>query len=165
MATIYSVKNCLLLAQAAKLAQTPVVFLGKPYAEDDPYFAEFKKLVDGKVVRYPGFVAGEEKYKWLRGARGFVLLSQYESGCIAVYEAAAAGLPLLLSDLPWANKVYAKARGTSFVALASAEQVAPKLSTFYSRARRETGTTFPLLSWRQVAERYLAIYQRILDTA
>jgi glycosyltransferase involved in cell wall biosynthesis len=165
MATIYPVKNNVLLARAARLAGTPVVFLGKPYAEDDTYFQEFKQCVDGKLVRYPGFAAGEEKNRWLRGARGFVLLSQYESGCIAVYEAAAAGLPLLLSDLPWANKVYQQARGTSFVPLKSAGKIAPVLRAFHAQARRQPGTTFPLLTWRQVAERYVEVYRKLLAVA
>ena len=163
MATIYSVKNQLLLAQAARLAGTPIVFLGRPYSEDDPYFREFKQLVDGRVVRHPGHVTGDAKERWLRGARGFVLLSQFESGCIAVHEAAAAGLPLLLPDLPWASKVYHEARNTQFVKVNSAEKVAPALRSFYAQAHRQPGTTFPLLSWREVAGRYLDIYRKLLD--
>jgi glycosyltransferase involved in cell wall biosynthesis len=162
VATIHPRKNSVLLAQAALRARTPVVFLGKPYAADDPYFLEFNKWVDGKIVRYPGFVSAEEKCRYLRGARGFALLSQYESGCIAVYEAAAAGLPLLLSDLPWASKVYGKARAVKFVRLPSVTGIAADLETFYASAHRQPGTTFPLLTWRQVAEKYLAVYRSIL---
>jgi glycosyltransferase involved in cell wall biosynthesis len=161
-ATIHTRKNSVLLAQAAALAGVPIVFLGKPYAPDDPYFREFMKHVDGKTVRYPGFVSTEEKHRWLRGARGFALLSLYESGSISVYEAAAAGLPLFLSDLPWANKVYRHARNTSFVALKSPARIAPQLRAFYAQAHRQPGTTFPLLTWRQVAERYVEIYRNIL---
>jgi glycosyltransferase involved in cell wall biosynthesis len=162
VATIHPRKNTVLLAQAAHRAQTPVVFLGKPYSGDDPYFLEFKKWVDGKIVRYPGFVSAEEKWRYLRGARGFALLSQFESGCIAVYEAAAAGLPLLLSDLPWASKVYGKARAVKFVRLPSVTSLAADLEAFYAGAHRQPGTTFPLLTWRQVAEKYAAVYRSIL---
>jgi glycosyltransferase involved in cell wall biosynthesis len=162
VATIHPRKNTLLLAQAALRAGTPMVFLGKPYGEDDPYFLEFKKWVDGKIVRYPGFVSSEEKWRYLRGARGFALLSQFESGCIAVHEAAAAGLPLLLSDLPWAAKVYAKARAVKFVRLRSITGVAADLGSFYALAHRQPGTTFPVLTWRQVAEKYADIYRSIL---
>jgi len=162
MATIHPRKNPLLLAQAARLAGVPVVFLGKPYTEDDPYFREFKQCVDGKVVRHIGHVVGEEKNSWLRGARGFVLLSQQESGCIAVYEAAAAGLPLLLSDLPWANKVYNQVPAAKFVALGRPETIAPALKAFHEQARRQPIPTFPLLTWRQVAEKYLEVYQKVL---
>jgi glycosyltransferase involved in cell wall biosynthesis len=162
VATIHPRKNAVLLAQAAHRAGTPVVFLGKPYAAEDPYFLEFKKWVDGKIVRYPGFVSVEEKWRYLRGARGFALLSQFESGCIAVYEAAAAGLPMLLSNLPWASKVYGKARGVKFAHLHSVTGVAADLEAFYAGAHRQPGTTFPLLTWRQVAEKYVAVYRSIL---
>jgi glycosyltransferase involved in cell wall biosynthesis len=163
MATIHPRKNPLLLAQAARLAGVPVVFLGKPYTEDSPYFLEFKQCVDGRIVRYAGHVTGEDKNAWLRGARGFVLLSQFESGCIAVYEAAAAGLPLLLSDLPWARKPYGQVPAARFVALRSPEAIAPVLKDFYAQARRQSGHTFPLLTWRQVAEKYLEVYQKVLN--
>ena len=152
VATIHSRKNPVLLAQAAHQARTPIVFLGKPYAGDNPYFLEFKKWVDGNMVRYPGFVSAEEKWRYLRGARGFALLSQFESGCIAVYEASAAGLPLLLPDLPWATKVYGGAREVKFVRLRSGADIAAELESFYSRAHRRPGTTFGILTWRQVAE-------------
>jgi len=162
VATIYPVKNNVLLARAARLAGTPIVFLGKPYSEDDPYFLEFKQCADGKLARYAGFVTGEEKNRWLRGARGFVLLSQFESGSIAVYEAAAAGLPLLLSDLPWANQLYEQSPAARFVALGSPEAMAAVLKDFYAQARRQPGPTFPVLTWRQVAECYLEIYRKLL---
>ena len=162
VATIDPRKNTLLLAQAAKLARTPVVFLGKPYSPNDPYFLAFKVLVDGEYVRYPGFVSLEEKYRYLRGARGFALLSQFESGCIAVFEAAAAGLPLFLSDKPWATKSYPEARDINFVKLGDAAEVAPSLHRFCQTAHRKSGRTFPLLSWREIARRYLAIYEQIL---
>jgi len=165
MATIYPVKNNLLLARAARLAGTPVVFLGKPYAENDPYFQEFKQCVDGKVVRYAGFAAGQEKNRWLRSARGFVLLSQFESGCIAVYEAAAAGLPLLLTDLPWASRVYGGVPAAKFVALGKPERIAPVLKEFYDQARRLPSQTFPVITWGQVAGRYLEVYRKILHSA
>ncbi len=159
MATIYPRKNNLLLAQAARLAEVPIVFLGKAFDDNDPYVREFKKLVDGRLVRHAGHVTGEEKNSWLRGARGFALLSRGESGCIAAYEAAAAGLPLLLSDLPWANRVYPTA---TFVGLGSPAAIAPVLKNFYEGARRQSKPTFPLLTWRQVAERYLEVYQTVM---
>ena len=139
-----------------------MVFLGKPYATDDPYFLRFQQLVDGKYVRYPGFVSAEEKYGYLRGARGFALLSQFESGCIAIFEAAAAGLPLFLSDLRWARQSYPEARDVSFVSPNDAGQVRERLLDFYQRAHRKPGTTFPLLNWAQVAQNYLTVYHQIL---
>lgn len=161
-ATIHPRKNSVLLAEAAHLAKVPVVFLGKPYSADDDYFLRFKELVDGKYVRYPGFVTEAEKYRYLRGARGFALLSQYESGCIAVYEAAAAGLPLFLSNLPWAARSYPLAKNLRLANLRSAGKAAADLGRFYQQAHRASEPTFPVLSWRDVAKEYLRLYEKVL---
>lgn len=160
--TIAPRKNTVLLAQAARLAQVPIVFLGKPYAEDDPYFHAFRKLVDDHWVRYPGFVPAEEKNRLLRGARGFALLSEFETGCIALLEGAAAGLPFFLSDLPWATRVYAGARQVEFVRWNSAKATAPYLQQFHQSSHRMTGPTFPVLSWADIAARYVELYQKVL---
>ncbi len=165
IASIDPRKNSILLAEAALHARIPVLFIGKPYAEDDQYFLRFRKLVDDQYVRYGGFVSSEDKIRYLRGARGFVLLSQFESGCISVFEAAAAGLPLLLSDLRWARRSYPEARAIEFVAPGDPIEVSRTLRRFYDGAHRQPGTTFPLLSWREIAERYAAIYERILGRA
>jgi glycosyltransferase involved in cell wall biosynthesis len=164
VATITPRKNTHVLAAAAKLARTPVLFVGKPYADDDPYFRNFRRMIDNEYVRYAGFVSDEEKYSYLRQARGFVLLSQFESGCIAIYEAAAAGLPLLLSDLPWAKNAYPDASNSRFVTPGAPERVAEELHRFYSSSHRLPHPTFHLLTWREVANRYCAIYKTILGT-
>jgi glycosyltransferase involved in cell wall biosynthesis len=162
VATVTSRKNTHLLAAAAKLAHIPVLFVGKPYSADDPYFHRFMAMVDKQYVRYAGFVSDEEKYAHLRRARGFALMSQFESGCIAIYEAAAAGLPLFLSDLPWATKAYGNAKSSRFVSPQTPEHIAKELSTFYKGAHRLAETTFPVLLWREVGERYRAIYEKII---
>ena len=163
VATIAPRKNTLLLAQTAIAAQVPIVFLGKPYSEEDPYFLEFKKLVDGKYVRYPGFVSREEKYRLLRSARGFCLLSFGETGCIAIHEASAAGLPLFLSDLPWARHGYREAKsGITFVDLKKPSILAESLRAFYQQTHRLPHHIFPVQSWRDVAEQYAAVYRKVL---
>ena len=162
IATITARKNSVLLAEAARAARVPVVFLGKPYAESEEYFQRFRALVDGECVRYPGFVSEEEKIRWLRGARGFALMSQFESGCIAVYEAAAAGLPMLLADLPWATQVYGETPGITFAA-PSARGLAAQLGQFHATARRQPRPIFPVPSWRMVAQSYLQVYERLLE--
>ena len=161
VATIIARKNTVLLARAAQIAQVPILFLGKPLDENDPYFHDFKGLVDQRWVRYPGFVSREEKHRSIRQARGFALLSQFESGCIALYEAAAAGLPLLLPELPWATRVYQHARDKEFLPLQSAERLAPALRKFYDRANRLPGQSFPIMTWREIARRYVEIYETI----
>ena len=164
VATIAPRKNTLVLARAAIEAQVPIVFLGKPYAEDDPYFLEFKKLVDGKYVHYPGFVSREEKYRLLRSARGFCLLSLGETGCIAIHEASAAGLPLFLSDLPWARHGYTGAkRPLTFVDPSQPRAVVEALRAFHQQSHRQPHHTFPVQSWRDVAKQYAQVYKMVLE--
>ena len=123
---------------------------------------EFKELVDGQWVRYPGFVSREEKHRLIRGARGFALLSQFESGCIALYEAAAAGLPLLLPQFPWATRVYQHVRDKVFVRCDSADRLAAPLRRFYEKAHRQSGQSFPIGSWRDIGRRYVSLYESLL---
>lgn len=161
VATITERKNSLLLAQAAKKSHVPVHFIGKPYAEDE-YFQDFLRLVDNKWVFYHGFVSEEEKYKLLTRASGFILLSKFESGCVAVYEAAAAGLPLLLSSLPWAKTGYPEANNISYIKLSSLSNIAISLKNFYDNSSRKPDMTFPVLSWKEVAEQYIEVYKKVI---
>ena len=161
VATIDSRKNSVLLAEAAHIAQVPVLFLGKPYSRSDPYFQRFQELIDNRYVKYAGFVSTEEKFRLLRGARGFALLSKFESGCIAAFEASAAGLPMLLSDLPWGRKSYIGAKEISYAPLANAHEAARVLKRFYDTAHRRPGRTFPILTWHEVAQRYASVYAEV----
>jgi len=154
-------KNSVLLARAARRTGIPVVFLGKPFNDEDPYFQEFQHLVDGKRVVYPGYVSESEKIRLLTGASGFVLPSTAESGCIAVYEAAAAGLPLLLSDLPWAY-AYGERSAVQHVKLTGDKAFADRLRSFYDTSKRLDGTSFPVLTWKEIAKEYVNVYQSVL---
>ncbi len=160
-ATIAPRKNTVMLARAAKEAGVPMVFLGKPYSDTDPYFLEFKSLMDGKLLRYPGFVSEQEKFHHTRGARGFVLLSQFETGCIAIQEAAAAGLPLLLSDLTWAHS-YPASDHVKHVKLGSHGRIVEALRKFHGESHRLPHQTYPVLSWEGVAKKYLEFYRKAL---
>lgn len=162
VANIVPRKNTLRLAQAAKLANVPVVFLGKPFSQEDEYFREFLKLVDGKYVMYPGYVSEEEKIKYLLEASGFVLFSDAESGCIAVYEAAAAGLPLLLSDLPWSHS-YGQHETILYVDIKIEGMAANRLSSFYESSHRLEGFSFPVMTWKEIAEHYIRVYEKVLN--
>jgi glycosyltransferase involved in cell wall biosynthesis len=160
--TICERKQTVLLAEAARLAKVPVVFLGKPYSESDDYFVRFKGLVDDDTVRYPGFVPTGEKTDIIKRARGFTLLSDYESGCLAVHEAAAAGLPLLLSDLPWAHESYPDSPHISVAGRKSSAAVADRLKEFHASAKRQTTPIFSVRSWDEVARTYADLYSELL---
>ena len=163
VATIHPRKNSVRLARAAREAGVPVVFLGKPYSEEGAYYAEFRSLVDDKCVIHPGFVSEEEKHRWLRESRGFVLGSEFESGCVAVYEAAAAGLPLLLANRPWARAGYPSGAELTWVEPRAERKLAAALRAFHKRSRRGGQMTFPVSSWSEIAARYRSVYETALS--
>ncbi len=110
--TITPRKRILELAKACVTAQVPLRVVGKPYSERDPYFQEFLALVrcHSEILIFEGTVEDREALAHLyAGSRGFVLLSSMESQSLAALEAGASGLPLLLSDLPWARETFGEA--------------------------------------------------------
>jgi glycosyltransferase involved in cell wall biosynthesis len=161
--TICQRKNTVLLATCARKAEVPVVFVGKPFSDDDLYFRQFCELIDDKFVRYIGYVSEAKKCEILRGARGLVLLSRGESGCISVYEAAAAGLPLLLSELPWASNGYPASDRLHLVPLRSVSGIVRRLRSFYDTAHRGRTMTFPVGTWADVASMYLSLYEKLMS--
>jgi len=95
------------LARLAKQAETPILFVGKGYRPDDPYFLEFRSLVDDRFVLHQPHVETEaEMISLYRAARGFVIYSDIENWCLSAHEAAACGLPVLLRPLPWARECF-----------------------------------------------------------
>jgi len=149
--TIAPVKNSVELARLAVEAQAPVLFVGKPFAEGDSYWQQFRRLVDNKYVRYQPHVASEvEMVGLLQRARGFVLMSRFENWSLAAHEAAACGLPLLLPELPWSRERFGPQ--ASYFPRKSPAQEAGMLRKFYQQSPSAPPPKVRLYSWREVAE-------------
>ncbi len=158
-ATITERKRVFELAEAAVEAQVPVRILGKPYGEDDPYYRRFLALATAspEFVRYGGGVSDRgELARTYQSARGFVLLSTMESLSLSALEAAAAGCPLLLSDLPWARCTFSG--HASYCPIAPVKKTAGFLRAFYEKA-----PSLPLPDcppkWHDVAGQLIGIYR------
>jgi glycosyltransferase involved in cell wall biosynthesis len=158
VATITERKRILELAQAAVMANTPLRVIGKPYSESDPYFMRFLEAARDShgVVQYLGPVYEPEHLATrLHAARGFVLPSTMETQSLAALEAAAAELPLLLSDLPWAHVTFAN--GATYLPLCSGAPFADRLRSFFDRAPHLPAPPKPP-TWIEVAEKLISIY-------
>jgi glycosyltransferase involved in cell wall biosynthesis len=162
-ATIRDIKRVLELAEAAILAQTPVWIIGKPYSDSDPYARSFFALCKQhpQTLRYEGPIQDRAKLaEAYRAARGFVLLSAFETRSIAAEEAAACGCPLLLSDLPWARSVFGAA--ASYCPLGGAAATARLLRAFYDHAPTLPAPPKPK-SWPMVGRQLNEIYRMALS--
>ncbi|GAT31759.1 glycosyltransferase [Terrimicrobium sacchariphilum] len=160
-ATITERKRVLELAEAANLAGLRLLICGKPYSFTDRYFQRFLNEVGTprSVVQYVGEVVDRgEMAALVRAARGFVLLSTMESQSLAALEAAASGVPLLLSDLPWARETfgdhaqYCGSRSTS-------RELAGHLTKFW-----HSPVIKPIRpsTWKEVASRLIDVYRSVL---
>lgn len=161
VANISSRKQSVLLARYAKKAEVPVVFMGKN-TDTEEYFQSFLKEVDNKYVFYPGYVSLKWKDCIITHSSGFALLSLGESGCCAVYEAAAYKIPLLLSNLPWAWG-YDTPTDIHFCDLKNEEKAIKQLSDFYAKAGKLDHTPFKIYTWAEVAKQYVEQYEKMLS--
>ena len=165
-ATIFSQKRILEVAEAALVAQTPIWFVGKPYAEHDAYVQRFLETArkNSAIIRYDGLIGDRKKMaQAYREARGFVLLSKWESLSLSALEAAACGCPLLLGDLPWAHSVFGDA--VSYCRIdATTQQTAQALRQFYDQAPTLRPPPKPA-SWQNVAQQLSDIYRTVLKTS
>jgi len=161
--TITERKRAVELARAATLAKVPVWIIGKPYAEEDPYYQEFLRAVRGSegYVRFEGPVYDRGRMAEIyQTARGFVLLSREESLSLSALEAAAAGCPALLSALPWAETVFGS--HAKYCPVTSAERTASYLREFYDAATSFTDVYKPL-NWQDVAKSLANEYLNLND--
>jgi glycosyltransferase involved in cell wall biosynthesis len=135
--------------------------------------AEVKRLVTElgleNSVLFTGPLQGGEKLAALGGAELFVLPSFSEGFSMAVLEAAAAGLPILLT--PQCNFSELVSVGGAVEVLPNADSCTaglrkllslsdPELKRMGERARKLVGASY---SWSKVADQMLALYRWLAD--
>jgi glycosyltransferase involved in cell wall biosynthesis len=161
--TIHPRKRSVELARLARHAGVPILFVGKPYSEAEPYWQEFKGLVDGRIVKHlPHTNSQQEMAELLKNSRGFALMTQYENWCLSAHEAAACGLPVLLPDQKWARERFAD-QAHYFAGQTTRD--AQILKEFYEKCPDLPSPRIRLYSWQEVAEQLKAVYERLLKTS
>ena len=162
VATITERKRVLELAEAAITTKTPLKVIGKPYSEADPYFLRFVEIAQASqgIVEYLGPIQNPQALAArLHAARGFVLPSTMETQSLAAQEAAAAGLPLLLSDLPWARSTFGNK--ATYLPVSDGSRFASHLRIFHREASQLPVPQQPA-RWRAIAQQLVNIYQSVL---
>ena len=159
--TLCAQKRTVELAEMAIAANVPMLFIGKPYSDDDPAWLRFQRLAaSSDLIRHKGYLRDrQELVASLQQARGSVLFSTFENWSIAADEATACGLPLLLTDLPWARERFgASAR---YFDARRPQENARILRRFFEDAPELPPAPRPV-SWNRVAELLCGIYQDVL---
>jgi glycosyltransferase involved in cell wall biosynthesis len=163
-ASILPLKQVVKLARMAILAETPIWFIGKPFSESDAYYQEFLSLAkSSRFLRYEGPIGDRNGMAVAyRRARGFVLISKWESLSLAALEAASCGCPLLLSDLPWATRFFGP-HATYCPPVMNVEGSARILRTFYDDAPQLPVPPRPE-SWEGIGRRLLKVYAQVYSS-
>ncbi|HEY4285251.1 MAG TPA: glycosyltransferase [Chthoniobacterales bacterium] len=158
--TITPAKRAVELAGLAKSAQVPILFVGKPIHDLDPYWKQFQSLIDARFVRYQPHVEDVGTLiTLLQKARGFVLYSEYENWSLAAHEAAACGLPLLLPDLKWARERFGN--GARYFPGNDSRANAASLVDFNRNAETTPSPNIKVWSWDEVAANLASIYETV----
>ncbi len=171
MSRFHPKKGIEMLIDAAAKVPLPfdLLFAG---SGDDSYLRELKQRVsacglDGRV-RWLGFLEGTDKWRLLQGADLFVLPSHSENFGIAVLEAIACGLPVVVSDqVALQDEVLAMALGrvvpleTPALARAMEELLASETERGEIRTRA-IAATVEHFSWSAAARRLIAAYRHCI---
>jgi glycosyltransferase involved in cell wall biosynthesis len=162
--TITQQKGSIPLALMARAARVPILFVGKPYDVNDSYWLQFQSMVDDRWIKYhPHVVTEGEMIELLRGARGFVLNSEFENWSLSASEAVACGLPLLLRDQKWSRERFGN-QSRYFTAPGRRENV-EILRRFYEDCPHLPPPKIKLFSWVEVAERLQNVYRAAAQTS
>jgi len=158
--TICDVKRSVELAELARAAEVPILFIGDPYSTTDPYWKRFKTLVDDRFVLYQNHrVDRAAMLNLLSSARGFVLFSHYENWSLAAHEAAACGLPLLLPDQTWSRECFFDQ--ASYFKPDNLMSNAESLRNFYASSPDLPPPRIEHYSWDDVATRLIGVYNTV----
>ena len=159
--TITARKRAVELAELARRAQVPVLFVGKPYAEQDPYWHQFRALIDGTYVKHHPHVEDvAAMIALLQESRGFVLLSRFENWCLSAHEAIACGLPILVPNQNWSQERFGEqARYWPAISGAAATDA---LRQFYADCPALPAPAVHLHGWSDAARALAPVYQAVL---
>jgi glycosyltransferase involved in cell wall biosynthesis len=162
-ASILPVKRLVETTEAAVAAQTPYWIIGRPFSETDSYYQKFSALCRAhpKILRHDNAMRTQPELAHIyRQARGFVLLSRWETQSLSALEAAACECPLLLSDLPWAHATFGNE--AKFCPVTESTGIMAKvLREFYDAAPNLPAPPRPP-AWNQVAQQIKNVYEEVL---
>ena len=159
--TIRDVKRSVDLAKMAREAEVPILFVGGPYSDEDPYWHRFQGLIDGHFVMHKPHVHDTGVIKDLYSrARGFALFSQYENWSLATHEASACGLPLLLPNMKWSRECFGD--GATYFPGDDFKMNSHILRDFYNAAPSLSSPHDGLYSWDYVAKQLVDVYNKVL---
>jgi glycosyltransferase involved in cell wall biosynthesis len=154
-----------------KMPHLHLVFAGPDGGSLNELRSRVSTLALEKRVHFVGFLSGRSKVGAYRRATALVIPSRSEAMSIVVLEAGACGLPVVLTDQCGFNEV--QTIGGGIVSCVSADSIAEAILLLISMDVRELRSMGEKLrsfaisnySWRSVIDKYIVVYNRVLETS
>ena len=148
----------------------PLVLMGRDWGERGRLEADARRLGLGLSVRFLGHVADPAEYRAVvRGARLFVLPSEWEAFGLVLLEAMAAKVPIVATAVGGVPEVLDGGRAGRLVPYGDAEALASAIRDLVSDPARRAQLTdagarrVSGLTWDRAAERHRALYRELVD--
>ena len=158
----------LFIETAKKCPDTRFVWLGgMPFGKVAAAAAEMKRLVESapKNVFFPGIVPLEKMVEYYQAADVFFLPSDQETFGLVVVEAAAAGLPIVLRDIPDYKDTFADNAllGATAEDFAAHIQQLSQDETAYETARQNSAKIAQRFDSKSAAGTLKEMYKTLID--
>jgi glycosyltransferase involved in cell wall biosynthesis len=164
MGRLHARKGVEVLVKAFQQANLPDAWL--VLAGPDEGMEEYLRTIAGERVIFTGFIGGQERLQALSAADLFVLPAVGEGLSMAVLEALAAGLPVILS--PECNMPETEARGAGLIVLPDVDQLAEALTQLINDPQRRAATgrsaqtwARETFAWDRIATQMAEIYEKL----
>lgn len=146
-------------------------------AGSNPQDPEYERQIKSKIAQSPlsnrtqitGFVQGDFKYSLLQDADIFVLPSYYENFGIAVAEAMAMGIPVLISEQVYISPAI-EAVEAGWVVSLSVESLVTGLETALNnpqirqhRGKKALELARQKYNWHAIAKQTIGIYRQLIE--
>lgn len=128
-----------------------------------------KKLGIYRRIVFTDFVPLGDLVKLYAGAKFFVLPSIMEGLPLAVLEAMASGLPVVVSDLPGLRDIVTEAYDGFFVPPANAEKLRERIeflaenTSVCKKMGKNARETAKKYSWAEIAKKTVKVYERVAN--
>lgn len=163
--TIDENKNQLRVAEACRRINKEVVFIGHPSSRsaDADYVERFREYI--RINDHATWIGGVDPHSSVlntayHSAAVLVLASHIEMQGMVALEAAAAGCPVVLSDLKTLSSYYGN--HATYCNPLKTESIAEAIQTALTAGRLPTGTVpSHILRWEDVARKLIDVYSSI----
>lgn len=161
-----SVKNPGVIIDACRKAGVKLVYMGRLTKAEIEYDWQVpdRKITSSKDVVFTGFLRPEQVVQALDAATLFVNSSEYESFCLAAYEAASAGVPMCLPKIGTFDVFKGSAL---FHGNHDSSQLAKNIERYMSdsklrsRNSRESVRRASMFDYDKVKSKYEEFYERV----